>query len=309
METQILEINNYDPDNLNKIYNIYKINQIENTINIINSFKKDIKSYIVCYNIKKDIDNLSIINSISDEYKRIWFIFNWYDINWNTLKIILSIPGEDINEIKNTFYKYIYNLILENSLNIDMEKLKNIILYKIFEINDFEWSSLNDIYLSNNHFKWLWIEYNNLYETLDNINDDYYIKNKYWIEILVLGLLFTEWTIISNLYLKDKTSQKFWKDKYDYIIHINSSFRKKNLIDLWYLNKELSLFNNTVSIKIIKDNDFFLLEKEHIYYWENTKYVDLVKRYPQSKIVSSVYFGKTNKYTVIEKAKINNIDL
>jgi len=37
MKKCILKLNNYDPYNLNKVNNIFKINEIENTINIINN--------------------------------------------------------------------------------------------------------------------------------------------------------------------------------------------------------------------------------------------------------------------------------
>ena len=129
-----------------------------------------------------------------------------------------------------------------------------------------------------------------------------------FIFILVLLILVCDNTL-SWIKLKDELGRIPWKDIYDYLISINKDLQKRNIIDLSALNKEMVINSNIVSIKISKDNDWLLLEKEHVYYWEYTKYIDLTRIYPQSKIISNIFFWKTNKYTVIEKIKLSSFDL
>jgi hypothetical protein len=51
-----------------------------------------------------------------------------------------------------------------------------------------------------------------------------------------------------------------------------------------------------------------LLEKTREIYGLDKRMIDLIRTYPHSEISAKVYNGKINKYTIIEKIRLDSFD-
>ena len=61
-----------------------------------------------------------------------------------------------------------------------------------------------------------------------------------------------------------------------------------------------------IKLKKKKDWELHLLEAKMEFIWDENKFVELRKKFPNSEIKTQNYKWKTQKYEVIEKTKLDN---
>lgn len=282
----------------NPNYKNYFINTIRNTINLASD---DSKYFSLIFELEKGNElNEDVKNDIINSYQDIWFKIDSSILN--DRELILNISKS--NTWKNKALKYVNGILDSYNLNIDRTKLKNIVLYKIFERDDLQQAWWNRIRIKLNDLDlwdiW-WLHYNTLWD-----RDYYSIYQRSSIVNLVLLELLLEWTI-KEIKQQDYTKRVHSLDA-DYLITLWKDFSKWNIFNK--LQEHLTLWWTTRSIKISEKNWEYLIEKEHVFIWDEIeKYIDLIKRFPHAEIKNNTYFGKSNRYIVKEKIKISKLEI
>ena len=95
------------------------------------------------------------------------------------------------------------------------------------------------------------------------------------------------------------------------IIKIDPSLEK--ILNANISNKEILIetaFSGMYTkFSVTKKNwEIKMLERDVEFAWDNTKFVELQKKYPHSEIKAKNYKGKATKYEVREKIKLNNLE-
>lgn len=309
----VQKIDRYSHDKYSPIFiKEYCIHSFMNLYKIIQSYSKEKTYYVLRYDLDPTRkDNLDAIWDIISKYESIGFIVSACNIDKENLDLVLSIPNNDINLFKEKLLDLNYKELSNLNTNMTIEKIETLYLYKILEQDELDWNKWKSIRLKNKSFKSLWVDADTLTMKIDDIEtrDRYY--NKYeqpnLLELILLRLyLKNTFSYISG---KADIERMPWV-KADYILSVSDSFKRSQIIHNVNINKEVFNFTNTTrSIKIIKKSEWFILHKEHEFFWSEHKYVELQNKYPHADIIGKAYFGKTHKYIVIEKIKLTSIDI
>lgn len=100
-------------------------------------------------------------------------------------------------------------------------------------------------------------------------------------------------------------------EKYSLMIYLDKSF-----IDLlkWWINLKEVILNKifdkevkNILIKKKKNWELHSLEAKMYFIWDENRFVELRKKFPNSEINTKNYKWKTQKYEVIEKTKLDNL--
>ena len=246
------------------------------------------------WNIKLyDIKNIELTNNQSEILKLQNLIFNLYNFKWKIInnKKNCWIVWIEMSSMEKTnleiIYTYFINLLIENqsdkfiSINLINKKQVNKINNNFVDIEKltdywFDYKSINN-HLIINLLKNNWCK-NLLNDLLNNINNDYYIKNNYKVKKQKIKLLLNENQIDKNQY---NEFLKFQKQKYNNDIIKNIKVYSK------LLNK----------INIIINNNFDLLKLTNEIVEKNKK-SELIKNYRLTKkllIKKWIYINKASR--------------
>lgn len=304
---KIKNITYIDYDSVKNNWISYKINSLMNLYNIILHYE-DNTVYRIDYPIEHNNKlNKNLLSELIKVYKEYGVEIIKHKEQEHSISLDIRINTE-LNEFRNKLKVQVYNKINSIQKNYDTDKLINLYLFKILENNDIHWSSWNNIVLHEWYFKELWIIKDEMVINIDDIEKDrnyYNLIERIDFSILVLLYLYLN----GNLsYIGNKIDlDRLWIHSWEYVVNISQNLNRAQLNSFSDISNQLkNIQSNTKSIKVSKKNNDFILEKEHVFYWDQTKYIDLVNRFPYSDITWRNYLWKVNKYIVIEKIKINN---
>lgn len=297
------------------------------------------KTYIHLYFIFKELEIEAETNfSIEDIESYIWVINKWdkkelkYEtknkdldefINkWNT-KIFFKEPI--FLFVKPEFYEWIeiknnFNTEenIEKILQLVDEKVANFVSWKLSEkywlynFNKQKELLLNKMSINQNIF---W----NMFRVSEESFWEVWNKNSFAYLHFFAFLLRENYIKISELYSVDDTPifGDAWdylceNEKYSLMIYLEDSF-----IDLlkWWTNLKETILDKVfdtevknILIKKKKNWDLNLIEAKREFIWDEAKFVELRKKYPNSDINTKNYKWKTQKYEITEKIKFENDD-
>lgn len=272
---------------------------IEDFINLLNKQnKKEFKHY----ETKNDLVN----KFINKEETKIFFkeplflfledkFYEWIEIkndfnNDKNIKKIFELIDEKISdfvsgEIESKYWVYSFN------------KQKELLLNKLAQTQNIYWNMFR---ISEDNFwdKWNEKSFCYLYFFIFLFRNDY--------------ISISEIHSVDEIPLLDEEWNYIWEnEKYSFMVYLQPKIL--DLIKWWIELKELILdkiFDEEYKqITIKKKNwELHLLEWDLEIIWDDTKFVELKKQYPFSKIETEIHNWKTSKFIIKEKIKLKKED-
>lgn len=223
------------------------------------------------------------------------------EIEWITY-IIFVLAHDNLENYRTYLTELLNAHIAQENTVFEVDKIEEFVWSRIMELSNLTGNS--ELHIKKKDFYM-----DDLFEPKFKVIYDFEtLVNALPLDSITIGIAWdvlyvTAFKLFLKWYLSEVTTDGF--------VRINMDFRKSKIPRRKNLEDIFDFSNDSVrSIQLIKEKDWtFSVEKEHSFYGDERRFVDLKRLFPSSKIITRVHLWKISKYTVVEKIDGVHLDL
>lgn len=220
-------------------------------------------------------------------------------------KTLIHLEIENYSRVN--IQKWIEEQVADMSPNMSIKKLKELCSYLILE-QERKQDNNSMTQISIELLESMWVMRD---EMIEDIDDIWIGIQKPWLyELILLSLYLDE--VLERIYFQEDT-QRDISIHSEYAVKIKPQFKHNSLIDTKPLLETLqSVQPHTKEITLKRTLKWDILELTHVLLENNvhekTRMIELLQQYPHSNITASIYNSRVNKYTIVERIRVNDIE-
>ena len=244
MENNIKEISYTDYYATVRKRDEYCINSLMHIYELISQYDTQVSNYVIKYNTDPEHKNINAISNIQKVYESYWLLVNYCKQKGNQIIIDFSIREKNLKKLKEWLIIILIDKVNSILLNYNIDRLIELYLDIIKEINNNRGLNWKNILLNETDFNKLWIELDYLTIKIDDIweyNNTYYSYiEPNSLTVLILFILYLKWNLS---YLWNKFDIDSLRSKADFLVWLNNKETIDSIIEHHKVD-EINLWNN-----------------------------------------------------------------